>query len=76
MSTGKNQDKRLRDLNWTNKGLELSLIADDSEKYYGRFNWTIERVYRKKNQNKSLIDLNWTSRGLELSLTGDESKKS
>ena len=59
MPVGKNQDKPLRGLNWTSRGLEKN-----QNKPWSDFSKP-EEMFGGKNQDKLLRDLNWTSRGLE-----------
>ena len=63
MSARKNQDKPLRDLNWTSSGLEFSLTGKNQNKSWSDLSEP-EKMSTGKNQDKPLRDLNWTSRGL------------
>ena len=65
----KNQDKPLRDLNWTNKGLEYSLTGKNQNKSGSNLSEP-EKMPTEKNQDKPLRDLNWTSWGFEYILSG------
>ena len=59
MSAGENQDKSLRGLNWTCRGLEKNQNkswSDLSEP---------EEMSTGKNQDKQLRGLNWTGRSLK-----------
>ena len=56
MSTWKNHDKPLRDLNWTNRGIEYSLTGENQSKSLNDSSEP-EKVSAGKNQNKLLRDL-------------------
>ena len=59
MSARKNQDKLVRDLNWTSMGLEKNQNKSWSDLSKP------EKMSAGKNQDKLLSGLNWTNKSLE-----------